>query len=195
MGFNATNTEAADLGLAAWSLDPAACIVSAALATTVQYLAAVYYRPEFDTAPLPTKVLLPNGVAGTSTVIQAAVINMDQLGANAPGTVLATTPATGTAAAAGLNILPLTWIAAAPPALPQSRLWIGVMNITGTTTTFLGSPNPGAANLGINAGTNTDVAHCRFGIASATSAFGATIAPASNVITNAAGLCLCAALA
>lgn len=191
--LNATVTEPADLGMAAWSLDPAACIVSAALATTVQYLAAVYYRPAWNTAPLPSKVLLPNGVAGTSTILQAALINMDQVGANAPGTVLATSPATGTAAAAGLNTLPLTYIAAAPPTLPQGRYWIGVVNVTGTTTTFLASPNPGAGNLGVNAG--TDAAHSRFGIAATTSAFPGSIVVASIVNTVAAGLCLCAALA
>jgi hypothetical protein len=191
--FKASVVESADLGLAAWSLDPAACIVSQALATTVQYLAAVYYAPDPATAPLPSRVLLPNGVAGTSTILQAALISMDQLGANAPGTVLATSPATGTAAGAGLNSLPLTYIAAAPAALPAGRYWIGIMNTTGTTTTFLASSNPGAGNLGINVG--TDAAHTRFGIAATTGAFGAAIVPASIVQTIGAGLCLCAALA
>jgi hypothetical protein len=191
--YNGTDTEPADFGLAAWSLDPATCIVSAALATAVQYLAAVYYRPDTHTASLPSRVLLPNGVAGTSTILQAALINMDQVGQNAPGTVLATSPATGTAAAAGLNSLPLTYVAAAPAALPQGRYWIGIMNTTGTTTTFLASPNPGAGNLGVNAG--TDAAHSRFGIALGTGAFGTSIVPASIVNTVGAGLCLCAALA
>lgn len=191
--LNANVVESSDLGMAAWSLDPAACIVSAALATTVQYLAGVYYRPDPNTAPLPSKVILPNGVAGTSTILQAALINMDQVGQNAPGTVLATSPATGTAAGAGVNTLPLTYVATAPAALPPGRYWIGVMNTTGTTTTFLGSPNPGAGNLGVNIG--TDAAHSRFGIALTTGAFGALIAPASIVNTVGAGLCLCAALA
>jgi hypothetical protein len=191
--LNATVTEPADLGMSAWSLDPAACIVSAGLATTVQYLAAVYYRPSVATSPLPSKVLLPNGVAGTSTILQAALINMDQVGQNAPGTVLATSPASGTAAAAGLNTLPLTYAAVAPAALPQGRYWIGIMNTTGTTTTFLASPNPGAGNLGLNAG--TDAAHSRFGIAVGTGAFGASIVVASIVNTVGAGLALCAALA
>jgi hypothetical protein len=191
--YNATVVESSDLGLAAWSLDPATCIVSAALATTVQYLAAVYYRPDSQTAPLPSRVLLPNGVAGTSSILQAALINMDQLGQNAPGTVLATSPATGTAAAAGLNSLPLTYVASAPAALAQGRYWVGLMNTTGTTTTFLASSNPGAGNLGINVG--ADAAHTRFGIALTTGAFGASIAPASIVQTVGAGLCLCAALA
>lgn len=193
MPYNATVVESADLGLAAWSLDPATCIVSAALATTVQYLAAVYYKPDPQTASLPSRVLLPNGVAGTSSILQAALITMDQLGQNAPGTVLATSPATGTAAAAGLNSLPLTYAAVAPAALAQGRYWIGLMNTTGTTTTFLASSNPGAGNLGINVG--ADAAHTRFGIALTTGAFGASIAPASIVQTVGAGLCLCAALA
>jgi hypothetical protein len=191
--YNATVVESSDLGLWAWSLDPAAAIVSAALATTVQYLAAVYYRPDPATAPLPTRVLLPNGVAGTSTILQAALINMDQVGANAPGTVLATSPATGTAAAAGLNSLPLTYAATAPASLPSGRYWVGIMNTTGTTTTFLASSNPGAGNLGVNVG--ADAAHTRFGIALSTGAFGVSIAPASIVQTVGAGLCLCAALA
>lgn len=197
MAYNANVVEASDLGLAAWSLDPAACIVSAALATTVQYLAAVYFKPDTATAPRPSKVLIPNGVAGTSTIIQVAVINMDQLEGFAPGTVLATSPASGTAMVAGLNVAPLTWIAGVPANLPAGRYWIGIMNTTGTTTTCLGSPNPGAANLGVNAGPGADVTHCRFGIAVGTGVFtpGGLITVASNVITNAAGLCLCAALA
>ena len=194
MAYNASVVEASDLGLAAWSLDPAACIVSAALATTVQYLSAVYYRPDVATAPRPSKVLFPNGVAGTSTIFQVAVINMDQLEGFAPGTVLATSAAAGTIAA-GLNAFTLTWIAGVPASLPQGRYWIGIMNTTGTTTTGLASPNPGAANLGANAGPGADVAHCRFGIAVTTGVFPAAITPASIVITNAAGLCLCAALA
>lgn len=194
MGNNATVTEASDLGLAAWSLDPAYCINSAALATTVQYLAAIYYKPQSNVAPLPGKVFIPGGVAGTSTIIQAALINMDQLGANAPGTVLATSPASGTAMVAGLNSLPLTYAAVAPAALPAGRYWIGIMNTTGTTTTCLASPNAQAANLGINMGPNTDVTHCRFGIAVGTGVFGAAIVPASIVITNATLLSLCAGL-
>jgi hypothetical protein len=191
--LNATVVESSDLGLAAWSLDPATCIVSAALATTVQYLAAVYYKADPATSPLPSRVLIPNGVAGTSSIIQAALINMDQLGANAPGTVLATSPASGTAMAAGLNSLPLTYAAAAPAQLPQGRYWIGLMNTTGTTTTCLASSNPGAGNLGVNVG--ADAAHTRFGIAATTGAFPASIVVASIVNTVGAGLCLCAALA
>ena len=190
--LNSTVTEPADLGLGAWSLDPAHCIVSAGLATTVQYLAAVYYRPAPNTAPLPTKVVVPNGVVGTSTAFQVGLITQDQLGANGPGTLLASSPAAGTISA-GLNLFTLTYIAAAPVALPEGRYWIAFVNTTGTTTTGLASPNPGAANLGVNAGPGPDVAHCRFGIASPTGAL-VTINPALNVITNGAGLCVCAAL-
>jgi hypothetical protein len=189
--LNATVTEPADLGLAAWSLDPASCIVSAGLATTVQYLAAVYYRPSVNTAPLPSRVLLPNGIVGTSSAFQVGLINMDTVGQNAAGTLLASSPAAGTLAA-GLNSLALTYIANAPAALPQGRYWIAVVNTTGTTTTGLASPNPGAGGLGVNAG--TDAAHARFGIAATTGALG-NIVPASIVNTVGAGLCLCAALA
>lgn len=191
MPYNATVTEPADLGLAAWSLDPAACIVSAALATTVQYLAAVYYRPDVATAPLPSRVLFPNGVVGTSSAFQAGLICMDQVGQNAPGTLLASSPAAGTLAA-GLNSLALTWIANAPAQLPQGRYWIAVVNTTGTTTTGIASPNPGAGGLGLNMG--TDAAHTRFGIAATTGALG-NIVPGSVVQTVGAGLALCAALA
>ncbi len=197
MAYNANVVEASDLGLAAWSLDPAACIVSIALATTVQYLAAVYFKPDSAVAPRPSKVIIPNGVVGTSTIFQCAVINMDQLEGFAPGTVLATTPAASTISA-GLNALTLTWIAGVPANLPAGRYWIGIMNTTGTTTTMLASSNPGtSAALGINAGPGADVTHCRFGIAVGTGVFtpGGLITVASNVITNAAGLCLCAALA
>lgn len=191
MPYNANVVESSDLGLAAWSLDPAACIVSQAIATTVQYLTAVYYRPDSQTAPLPSRVLFPNGVVGTSSAFQVGLINMDQVGANAPGTLLASSPAAGTLAA-GLNSFVLTYIAAAPAALPQGRYWVAVVNTTGTTTTGLASPNPGAGNLGVNAG--TDAAHTRFGIALTTGALG-NIVPASIVQTIGAGLCLCAALA
>lgn len=191
MPFNATVTEAADLGLAGWSLDPAACIVSQPLATTVQYLAAVYYRPDFATAPLPSKILFPNGIVGTSTAFQVGLINMDQVGANAPGTLLASSPAAGTISA-GLNSLTLTYIAAAPAMLPQGRYWIAVVNTTGVTTTGLASPNPGAGNLGVNAG--TDAAHSRFGTAATTGAL-VNIVPGSISASVGAGLCLCAALA
>jgi hypothetical protein len=191
MPYNATITEPADLGVAAWSLDPAACIVSAGLATTVQYLARVDYKPDIATAPLPSKIIVPNGVVGTSTAFQVGLINIDQLGANAPGTLLASSPAAGTISA-GLNTFALTYIAAAPAALPQGRYWIAFVNTTGTTTTVLGSPNPGAGNLGVNLG--TDAAHTRFGTAVSTGALG-NIVVASISASVGAGLCLCAALA
>ena len=111
--LNACVPESADVGLAAWTVDPATAIISASFATTVQYLAAVYYRPANDTAPLPSKVLIPNVIVGSWTNIQAALINIDQLGANSPGVTLAITAAVQ-AAAAGLNTLALTWAAAAP---------------------------------------------------------------------------------
>ena len=191
VAYNATVVESADLGLAAWSLDPAACIVSSGLATTVQYLAGVYYRPDPATAKLPTRILIPNAVAGTSSAFQVGLINMDQVGANAPGTLLASSAAAGTVAA-GLNSFTLAWIAAAPPVLPQGRYWVAVVNTTGTTTTVLASPNPGAGNLGVNAG--TDAAHSRFGTAATTGALG-NIVVASISASVGAGLCLCAALA
>jgi hypothetical protein len=191
MAYNAGNTEPADLGLAAWSLDPAYCVLSAGLATTVQYLAAVYYKPEFDTAPLPSRVLFPNGVVGTSSAFQVGLINMDQVGANTPGTLLASSPAAGTIAA-GLNSLALTYIAAAPPSLPQGRYWVAVVNTTGTTTTGLSAPYATAGNLGLNMG--TDAAHSRFGIAATTGALG-NIVPASIVQTEATLLNLCVGLA
>lgn len=191
MPFNACVPEACDLGLAAWSLDPATAIVSAALATTVQYLAAVYYRPDFATAPLPSRILVPNVVVGTSSAFQAGLICMDQVGQNAPGTLLASSPAAGTASA-GLNALVLTYVAAAPAALPQGRYWIAVVNTTGTTTTALAASNPGAGNLGINMG--TDAAHTRFGTAATTGALG-NIVPGSISASVGAGLGLCAALA
>jgi hypothetical protein len=192
MGYNATVVEASDLGLAAWSLDPAACIVSATIATTVQYLASIFYKPEPDVAPLPSKIIFPNGIVASSSAFQVGLINQDQIGANAPGTLLASSPAAGTLSA-GLNLFTLTYIAAAPAALPQGRYWIAIVNTTTGATTGLASSNPGAANLGVNMGPNADVTHCRFGIASPTGAL-VNITPSLNVITNAAGLCLCAGL-
>jgi hypothetical protein len=189
--YNATITEPADLGIAAWTLDPAACIVSAGLATTVQYLARLDYRPDPNTAPLPTKVLVPNGVVGTSTAFQVGLVCIDQVGANAPGTLLASSPAAGTISA-GLNTFALTYIAAAPAFLPQGRYWIAFVNTTGTTTTVLASSNPGAGNLGVNLG--TDAAHTRFGTSGATGALG-NVTPGSISASVGAGLCLCAALA
>lgn len=191
MPFNAAVPEATDLGLGAWTLDPATCIVSAGLATTVQYLAQFFWKASDPAvSPLPSRIIVPNGIVGTSSAFQVGIIAIDQVGANAPGTLLASSAAAGTISA-GLNSFALTWIAAAPAVLPQGRYWVAFVNTTGTTTTILASSNPGAANLGVNAGPNADVSHCRFGIASPTGALG-NITPANNVITNAAGLCLCA---
>jgi hypothetical protein len=192
--LNACVPESADVGLAAWTVDPATAIISASFATTVQYLAAVYYRPANDTAPLPSKVLIPNVIVGSWTNIQAALINIDQLGANSPGVTLAITAAVQ-AAAAGLNTLALTWAAAAPAVLPAGRYWIG-FNVTGTAGTAASASNPGATSaLGANAG--TDLPHARFGIAAATGVFtsGTNIVPATITATTAAGQLLCAALA
>jgi hypothetical protein len=193
VAYNATVPEAADVGLAAWTVDPASAIISASLLTTVQYLAAVYYKPEFDTSPLPTKVLVPNVVVGSWTFFQWAVINMDQVGANNPGVVLATT--TNILPVAGLNTLTLTWNSSAPASLPGGRYWLGV-NVTGTVGTMLSASNPGA-NSGLGANAGTDLAHCRFGEAVGTGNFtlGANITPASNIATTAAGQLVCAALA
>ena len=191
--LNATVPEAADVGLAAWTVDPASAIISASLLTTVQYLAAVYYRPEADTAPLPSKVLVPNVVVGSWTFFQWALINMDQVGQNAPGTILAVTP--NILPVAGLNTLALTYAAVAPATLPAGRYWLGV-NVTGTVGTMLSASNPGSTSqLGAAAG--TDLAHCRFGEAVGTGNFvsGANITPAGNIATTAAGQLVCAALA
>jgi hypothetical protein len=188
--YNACLPEAVDVGLAAWSLDPAGCIVSQPLATTVQYLTAIYYRPEFDLPAQPGFVYFPNGVVGTSTAFQVGLINMDPIGAVAAGTLLASSPAAGTIQV-GLGKYTLTYVATAPAVLPQGRYWIAAVNTTGVTTTGLASSNPGAGNLGVNVG--TDAAHSRFGIALTTGAL-VNIAPASIVQTVGAGLCLCAAL-
>lgn len=191
MGYNASVPEACDVGLAAWSIDPATTIVSAALATGVQYLASVYYKPEFDVPPLPQNIFVPNGVVGTSTAFQVGLVNQDQVGPNAAGTVLASSPAAGTIAA-GLNKLVLTYIAAlGVAALPQGRYWLVAVNTTGTTTTSAAASNAGSAQLGANMG--TDTAHSRFGIAATTGALPTAIVP-STITNPGAGLCLCMAL-
>jgi len=191
--YNACVTEAVDVGLAAWTLDPAACIISASFATTVQYLSALYYRAEADSAPLPGNILVPNVVLGSWTNIQAALITMDPIGPLAAGFILAISPAVN-AGAAGLNRLVLTYAATAPAFLPTGRYWIG-WTIAGTLGTALGSPNPGSAQLGLNMG--TDAAHARVGIAAATGVFtlGGNVVPGTVTQTVGAGLHLCAGLA
>jgi hypothetical protein len=187
--YNACVPEACDLGLAAWTLDPATAIVSTALATTVQYLAGLYYKPEYDTPPLPSRIFVPNGIVGTSTAFQVGLITMDPVAGNPAGTLLASSPAAGTLSA-GLNAFALTYIGAAPPVLPQGRYWIAFVNTTGTTTTILSGSNPGTQGLGLNVG--TDLAHTRFGVAATTGALG-NIVPGS-ITAGGAGFALCAAL-
>jgi hypothetical protein len=191
VAYNATVPEASDLGLCGWTIDPATAIISGSFAAAVQYLAAVYYKPEFDTPPLPQRIFVPNVIVGSWTAMQLGLINMDQLGANNPGTVLAID--NNAVPVAGLNARALTYAAAAPPVLPQGRYWISLV-VTGTTGTALAASNPGAGGLGLNVG--TDAAHTRFGIALGTGILvaGANITPASNVQTVGAGLALCAAL-
>lgn len=192
MGYNSCAVEAVDVGLAAWTLDPASAIISGSFATTVNYLAAVYYRPEFDLPPLPQNIWVPNVVLGSWTNIQAALICMDNVAGLGAGYIAATSPAVN-AGAAGLNKLVLTYAAAFPAVLPQGRYWIG-WNVTGTLGTALAASNPGSAQLGINMA--ADAAHSRFGIAATTGVFtaGNSIVPGTITQTLAAGLCLCAAL-
>lgn len=190
--YNACVPEAVDLGLAAWSVDPATSILSTALATTVVYLASVYYKPEFDLPALPANIFVPNGIVGTSSAFQVGLYNQDPIGGIAAGTLLASSPGAGTISA-GLNKFVLTYTAAALAlgALPQGRYWIALLNTTGTTTTAAAASNAGAANLGANMG--TDTAHMRFATNGTGATLPATITPASNVAAG-AGLCLCAAL-
>jgi hypothetical protein len=190
MGTFATTTEAADVGLAAWTLDPASCIVSGSFVATTQYLAAVYYKPQPGAAPFPTKILLPNVIVGSWTLVQTGLICMDQVGANAPGTLLASCVAV--LPTAGLTSTTLVPVAAAPAQLPAGRYWVALV-VTGTTGTALAASNPGTSgSLGTNMG--TDAAHSRFGIAATTGAL-VNIVPGTIVSTTSAGLCLCAGVA
>jgi hypothetical protein len=196
MAYNATTPEAANLGLAAWTMDPATAIVSQAFATTVIYLSMLWYKPEFDVSPLPLNVFLPNGVAGTSSAFQVGLVNVTPISAGAgtggqiaAGTLLASSPAAGTISA-GLNRFTLTYIAGIT-ALQQAAYWIAMLNTTGTTTTGAAAANPGAANLGANMGTTT--ANLRF----ATNGTGASLPASFTLSSNAAagaGLCFCAGL-
>jgi len=190
MAYSATVTEASDVGLGAWTLDPATCIISGSFVAATQYLASIYWRPEPDSAPFPTRILLPNVVVGSWTLVQAGIICQDQVGPNVPGTLLASCVAV--LPVAGLNSLALVPVAAAPLALPQGRYWVALV-VTGTLGTALAASNPGTSgSLGINMG--TDVPHSRFGIAATSGALG-NIVPASIVSTTSNGLCLCAGVA
>lgn len=198
MGKYSNCPEAIDFGMAAWTMDPATAIVSAALVSTTIYLAQLYWRPLGpDMAQAqPQSVLVPNGVVGTSTAFQVGLYCVDPVpggpGAalNPAGTLLASSSAVGTLSA-GLNRFALTWAAAAPAQLPAGRYWIALLNTTGTTTTAAAASNPGAANLGANAGTST--ATMRFATNGTGASLPASITPASNTAAG-AGLCLCAAL-
>ena len=157
MGVNASVTEAQDVGLAAWSLDPAYCAVSGSFVATTQYLAGFYWRPGPGVAPFPSRILFPNVIVGSWTLLACGIICMDQCGQNAPGTLLTTnTPVLPTA---GLTTIAIAPAAAAPAALPPGRYWV-VFTPTGTTGTGLAATNPGTSgSLGINMG--TDAAHSR----------------------------------
>lgn len=195
MTYQAAVPEATDLGLAAWTIDPATTIVSAAIATTVIYLAQLFYKVESDVAPLPSSIFLPNGVVGTSAAFQVGLYCVDTVqgttgGPQAPGTLLASSPAAGTIAA-GINRFALTWNPAIL-SLPQGRYWAAALNTTGTTTTAAAASNAGAANLGANLGTTA--ATMRFATNGTGASLPSTITPASNTAAG-AGLCLCMALA
>lgn len=185
MGFNATNTEAADLGLAAWTLDPAYCVTSGSFVAANQYLAAVYYKPEFDSAPLPSKFLVPGVVVGSWSLMQLGLICMDQCGQNVPGTLLGSS--TAALPTAGITVQTINWGTTAPSALPQGRYWISMV-VTGTTGTAQSAPSSVTATSSSDLG--TDTAHARFGIQGTTVA---SITPAS-ITTAGTTLQLCAAI-
>jgi hypothetical protein len=186
MGVNASITEAQDVGLGAWTLDPASCIVSGSFVATTQYLAAFYWRPGPGVATFPSTMLLPNVIVGSWTSLQMGIICMDQVGQNVPGTLLAATVAA--LPTAGITSQALVSVATAPTILPAGRYW-AAMRIVGTTGTALAAANPGTSgSLGINMG--TDVAHSRFGIAATTGAL-VNIVPASIVSTTSNTLCAC----
>ena len=187
MGVNATVTEAQDVGLGAWTLDPAYCAISGSFVATTQYLAAFYWRPGPGVAPFPSRILLPNVIVGSWTLVQTGIICMDQVGQNAPGTLLAASVAV--LPTAGLNSQALVNVAAAPAVLPAGRYWVAMV-VTGTLGTALAAQNPGTSgSLGLNMG--TDVAHSRFGISAIAGAL-VNIVPANIISTTSAGLCLCA---
>jgi hypothetical protein len=189
MGVNCSTIEAQDVGLGAWSLDPANCIISGSFVATTQYLASIYWRPGPGVAPFPTTALVPNVIVGSWTFMQLGLICQDQCGQNAPGTLLAAS--VNTLPTAGITSQALVAVAAAPAVLPPGRYWIA-MRVTGTVGTALAAANPGTSgSLGTNMG--TDVAHSRFGIAATTGAL-VNIVPASIVSTTSNTLCLCAAV-
>jgi hypothetical protein len=183
--FNATVVEASDLGLGAWTADPAAGITSGSFAAATQYLAAFFWKAEADVAPFPSLVLMPNVIVGSWTLVQFGIICQDQVGQNAPGTLLASS--TATLPTAGITTQALAAAATAPAALPQGRYWLSLV-ITGTTGTALSTANPLAASLGNNLGTDTN--HMRFATNGTTIA---SITPASNVAAGAT-LCLVAGI-
>lgn len=186
MAYNATVPEASDLGLGAWTQDPAAGTVSGSFAQTVLYLAAFFWKVEPDVSPFPTVVLIPNVIVGSWTFLQTGIFCQDQCGQNAPGTLLANSAAV--LPTAGITVSQLTTVAAtAPAALPQGRYWLGMI-VTGTAGTALSTPNVLGAALGGNLG--TDTAHMRFATNGTTMT---SVTPSSNVAAGAT-LCLVAGI-
>jgi hypothetical protein len=186
VAYAAAVPEATDLGLGAWTDDPTTGTISGSFVAATLYLAAFYWKAEADVTPFPTVVLIPNVIVGSWTALQTGIFCQDQLGANAPGALLANSAAV--LPTAGITVSNLTVVAAtAPAALPQGRYWLGLI-VTGTTGTALSTANPFAAGLGNNLG--TDTSHMRF--ATNGSAM-ASIAPASNVAAGAT-LCLVAGI-
>jgi hypothetical protein len=175
--FNATVVEASDLGLGAWTVDPASCIVSGSFVAATQYLASFFWKPDAaSSAPFPTQVLVPNVVVGSWTLAQYGILCQDQVGANVPGTLLANT--TAALPTAGIDSLTLTPVTGAPAVLPEGRYWLSLV-VTGTTGTASSASNQG-----------TDTAHMRFATNGTTVA---SITPSSNVAAG-AGLFLVAAV-
>jgi hypothetical protein len=186
MGVNASVPEAQDLGLGAWTVDPCCTTLSGSFAAATLYLAAFYWRPGPGVNPFPQSVLIPNVLVGSWSAMQVGIFNQDQVGQNAPGTLLANS--TNVIPTAGITVKPLTVVAATAPAvLPAGRYWVGMV-VTGTTGTAASTPNILGAALGCNAG--TDTAHMRFATA-ATVTTVATFTPSGNTAAGAT-LCLCA---
>src|SRR5580692_6541113 len=115
MGVNASTPEAQDVGLGAWTADPATGATSGSFVAATLYLAAFYWRQGPGVAAFPARALLPNVVVGSWTLVQMGIYNQDQVGANVPGTLLAST--TAALPTAGITSQALTAAATAPATL------------------------------------------------------------------------------
>lgn len=190
--FSSYCPEAPDLGVAAWSIDPAAASGTLTLTAGTPVLAAVPYKPAAAVSALPGSVwynVTTAGVGADSGTF-LAVYNMAAIPGFAAGSLIAKTANLGAAvaaSAAGGTFTALTYTAGVT-ALPQGWYWVYAVSNQATTQITLQATVAGKPNSGVSTVANYRAATNGSSITTAP----ATITPGSN---TAATQLLCVGLA